>query len=428
MRGLRRWQGGGRWRGLAALSSGAAVSQLVALAATPLLTRMYGPEAFGVLAVITASIIVCATVAAGRYELSISIVKSATEARVGFWLCTVLTAVFAGTLAISMPWLGPAAAEWFSSPDLYPLSWLLVPGLLIAGVFQTLTAAGLRSRTYGAIARARLSQGLTTAAAQVGCGFMGWGVIALVSSAVLGQAAGTTRLIKQARPIIWPPVVGLRTLAAYAWQHRRYPAFSASSGLASVLSLYLPAFALGVLYSPAAAGQYAVAQRLLYAPVTLLARTASSVYLAESAHLLREDEQHRLRADFVGTLRVGAAVGLLLGAGAAIASPLIFPILLGPAWSESGRMGTALAVLLFSQMVALPLQQTLNVLSRLGVQAAFDVLRLAAAAGSLTTAHYLGFSPVAAVASYGGSLAVVHLLNVFAAYRALSNIDSGGRT
>jgi len=60
-----------------------------------------------------------------------------------------------------------------------------------------------------------------------------------------------------------------------------------------------------------------------------------------------------------------------------------------------------------------PLGQTLNVFERLELQLFYDAIRLVLAAGAIIVAHALGWSPLAAVASYAVGMLIAYLLSFY---------------
>ena len=58
-------------RNIGMMSGGAALAQLIPLAAMPLISRLYTPADFGVLASILAAATILSPLATGRYELAI---------------------------------------------------------------------------------------------------------------------------------------------------------------------------------------------------------------------------------------------------------------------------------------------------------------------------------------------------------------------
>src|SRR5690606_21592699 len=76
-------------RNVAVLAGGTALGQLLTIAASPVLTRLYDPADFGVLGVYAALLTTITTVASLRYELAIPVSDDEEEAASLLVLCLV---------------------------------------------------------------------------------------------------------------------------------------------------------------------------------------------------------------------------------------------------------------------------------------------------------------------------------------------------
>ena len=82
-------------RGAIVLSSGSAGAQLLLVLAAPILTRLYTPEDFGLLAIYTSLLALAGVISSLRYELAIPLPKEDEEAANTAVLCLGLIAISA---------------------------------------------------------------------------------------------------------------------------------------------------------------------------------------------------------------------------------------------------------------------------------------------------------------------------------------------
>jgi O-antigen/teichoic acid export membrane protein len=109
------------------LAGGTAGSQVITVAATPIITRLYGPESFGVLATFASILALLNVVSSLRYELAIAVPEDDDEAITLVWLCFVLVAISTALTALGVVLLRNQLVGWLQQPVLKPLLWLL-PG------------------------------------------------------------------------------------------------------------------------------------------------------------------------------------------------------------------------------------------------------------------------------------------------------------
>ena len=97
-----RFRRGSAARDVATLTVGTAIAQVITIAATPLLTRLYTPSDFGLLAVFLAVASVGATLVTLRYETSILVPKENTESA----NLVLLSLILGGGLSVVLAVLG----------------------------------------------------------------------------------------------------------------------------------------------------------------------------------------------------------------------------------------------------------------------------------------------------------------------------------
>ena len=102
----RLWPQSASSRNVLKLAGGSAGSQLISVAAAPILTRLYGPESFGVLATFASILALLNVVSSLRYELAIAVPKDDDEAIALVWLCFVLVVISSALTALGVVLLG----------------------------------------------------------------------------------------------------------------------------------------------------------------------------------------------------------------------------------------------------------------------------------------------------------------------------------
>ena len=161
---------------VAMLSAGAAVAHSITFLASPVLTRLYSPEAFGLFATFFALISSLSPAATGKYEVAMVLPKNhrlSTELfGVALWFCVTLSMLLVAATFL----LEPQLLDWLESPDLE--GWiLLAPAvLMIAGLFNLGDYLANRNRHYQIIARANIIRAVSAVGINVALGFVGLGL------------------------------------------------------------------------------------------------------------------------------------------------------------------------------------------------------------------------------------------------------------
>lgn len=381
-------------RGIAAIMLGTALGQVIAFGASPVLSRLYSPEDFGVFSVINALAMLLGTGMALRYELAVPLPREDHDART--------LVVLGGVVTASTTILSIAVIAIFSGmidqivTDTRLRPWVITVPLIAASLatFRILNQWALRQQRYAATARRNVVQSVSTVAIQLCVGMGLIGPAGLIAGLAGGQAVGAASLIHGAGLRGHSSWADLRRLAR---RYRRFPMLLAPSGILNAAGVYVPVILFATLYTSQVAGWFGFTQRMLALPITLVGQAVAQVYLSELAQSRRRGGGGRQLALF----RAASARLMIVGGAGALCLILlarpVFPLVFGEAWRESGAMAQALAVSLALQFVASPLSQTLIVYERTVLQFVWDTSRLLLATAAVVVPASVGTSPLATV-------------------------------
>lgn len=319
------------------IASGTVASQLIGVAVTPLLTRLFTPATFGILASYISILMTLKVVIGLRYEMAIPLATSDEEAIsvMGAALAAVVMLVGSGSLFgwVVLPWL-------LSFEHLAPLTtvaWLLPLGLLAAGLYQTLSFWAIRERLYNAIAVTTLTQGFGRSLVQVAAGLVTAGPTGLVAGEIVGQGGGIVYMARAAWAKVRAHTDALkpRQIRVAAARFIRFPLMMAPASLLNSAGAQIPALLLATCYGTQVAGWYYVTQRLLALPVHLVSTAMGQVFLGEVAQLARNDPQE-LQRRFNTITRKLLIAGLAPMALLMLGAPWAIALLLGESWHTAG--------------------------------------------------------------------------------------------
>jgi lipopolysaccharide exporter len=255
----------------------------------------------------------------------------------------------------------------------------------------------VRKSNFGTIARTRIQQGLAGPATQLVFGLLGFGPLGLIVGQIVGQCAGLVRLAR----VMLADNVGVgrsvhRRSVGWAMQrYRRFPLYDSCAGLLNVAGGQAPILLFAALFSPMVAGYYALASRMLSAPLGLVGRAVSQVLLPRIVKADRSGEAAQLLERLI---RVLAMVALPPFAMVAVIAPEIVPLLFGAEWAPAGSVVAWTALWVGWQFICSPLSVVLIALEaqrlNLVLQAALLVLRI----GALLIGALLASSDIAILA------------------------------
>lgn len=364
-------------RAILTLTSGAALSQALVFAASPLITRLYSPSDLGVFGAFVAIVGILAAVAALRYPIAIPIAPNEGLALHLLALSVVLTAVTSAATAVAVWLVGGDLVRWTDTPGLARYLWLLPFTVFGAGVYLSLTAWAIRYGAYRRLATTRVEQNLGMVVVQVGLGALGAGAPGLLLGGAIGQTLGSDLLVwrlwrEQGQRIT---TLTFRGIVRVARMYRRFPQYSATAMLLGMLCTEVPVLLLGPFYGAAVVGWYVLAQRVLSRPLEIVAGAANHVYLGSGSAALRDrpDQLPALFRTLVGALFVIATPYVVT---LALLAPTVFPRLFGPDWAEAALYVRILAPMVLLRIVATTVQDTLEVFQRQDLYLARELIRI----------------------------------------------------
>lgn len=389
------------------MAGATASGQFIVLLALPFLTRLYTPEEFGTGAVFAAVVGLFGIIATLRYELAIPLPRSDRSAIHLVALSFLILSVVAPMAGLS--WL--IAGHWFDLGDgLSDKSFaiLIAFGVLTASAYQILNYWLVRKQKFGAIAITRIQQALAGNGTQLIAGVVGFGVFGIIFGQIVGQCAGLMRLAKEFRSGYRRTGgrVRLRNLKWAAVRYRQFPLFDSWAGLLSVAGAQAPVLLFTALFSPVFAGYYALAYRVLSAPIGLVGKAVSSPLLSRVVEARHHGDAAPLTAKLLQAL---AMVGLPPFAIMTVVAQDFVPLLFGSQWAPATIVVAWTALWVGWQFITSPLSviliaieaQRLNSLLQFGLVAMRVSALLGGAAIASEEGALAGFS-VASVLGYAG--------------------------
>lgn len=334
-------------RGVSVLVGGTAGAQLLTVLAAPLLTRLYTPEDFGLLAVYASLLALIGVISSLRYELAIPLPEDDTEAANVAALSLILVGLSTLLSGVLVWLLGPDIAEMLGVPALAGYSWLLPVGVLLGGAYTVFNYWSVRTKRFTTIASTRLRQALTSIVIQLAAFKLGG--IALLYAQVAGQSVGTTSLGQPALASTGFRQVSWRGIEKVAGRYRRFPIFSTWEGFFNVTSHQLGPIGITVLFSVASTGIYALAHRVLSLPMSFIGGAIGHVFFASAPAANRDGKLGSVVSHLHAKLaHVGLPAALLL----MLVGPDLFGAIFGKDWRQAVEFGRYMAPWLYLQFIS----------------------------------------------------------------------------
>lgn len=383
---------------------GSAAGVGLGLVLTPVLARLVTPGVFGSFMTLSALASVFVGVSTMRLEVLGQREHEEDDAQQALKLGLTLAVTLGSGLLVA------ALVAW--SAGLVSV-WMLAVGPMVTLASLQLigTASLVRAQQYGRLARGNFAQSGGMAVLQTG--------LAVASPTVGSLLAGY--LVAR---LVW-----LRHLPGLLWRkadvlsvwslHRAYALTAGSSAAVNSLASQVPILVPAALFGDQAAGWFAMAVRILIAPLALVGQAAAAAAVGELSSALRVRDRGAQRV-FRRGARDLAVVGAVPAIAAGALGVVAVPYLLGDEWSETGVIVSVLAAGAWAQLAVAPFSQTLNLADRSGWLLRWDVTRLVLLLTVFVLPAALGLGIVVTAVCYSAALVVLYAVLALMCDRAFS--------
>lgn len=419
-------------RNVAIMLSGAAGGQAISILLSPLLTRLYSPQQFGILSVYLAALTMGTVIASLRYELALPLTLRRADAvnLAAVCLCVLLLTTLAVGLAVFAVPAATVQALWpvpMEAAELDLYRWLVILGYAGLGGYYVALQLATRSGDFPAIARTRLAQGLVGPGSQIGLALLGAGTPGLLAGSALGQSAGTLGLFAAAARRIrgWWRLLSWRQMRVLARRYIRFPLISSWAALIDAAgSSQLLYLLVSLAYSPHIAGFIFLVERVVSRPLAIVGTSILQVYIGEAGKIAASDPA-RLRRRFGQVVSRQFLLALVWVLAANIVGHLTFAALFGAIWQEGVVYLHAMSLGYLAQAVVQPVFHTLQILEKQALAAGWQIGRLCLTVAVFAGGVALGLPAPWVIAGYGAAQALCCLLLLVLMARAIGHQGKG---
>lgn len=377
-------------RNVAVVASGTAAAQAITIAFSPVITRFYGPEAFGLLGVFLSAQGILSQVGALTYPNAIVLPKSDNEAKGIARLSAYIAFTLAMLVAVILWTVGEHLLRLLDAQEIYRFAFLLPLAMLFVSFTQICLQWLIRKKQFGVSTRVGVINTLIVNSSKVGVGFFYPLAGVLIVLSAMGHAlyAGMLALaIKKFRPLADKYTNATDTKVNLWYLAKKYydfPFYRAPQVLINSISHNLPLLMLAAYFGPAPAGFFTLCMRVLGIPSQLLANSVSAVFyprITEAAHRGENLTKLILKATFLLAAVGFAPFALLIAFG-----PWLFSFVFGAEWVSAGQYARWMAIMSFFFFINKPSVAAVPVL---GLQKGLLIYEFFST-GSKVVAIYIG--------------------------------------
>jgi lipopolysaccharide exporter len=349
------------------LMTGTTIAQAIPIAASPILTRIYSPDDFGLLALFLSITSVLAVIITARYELAIILPKEDREAINLVALSILITSAISTLMLILVIISGKSLANILGNDSIYPWLYFVPLSLFLTGVYQALSYWSNRKKQYKILASNRVNKSIVTVGMNIGIGTFKDGATGLVIGNIIAQIVATVHLIvknlRENRFVLYE--VSFQQIKKTAKRYDQFPKVSMWSALLNTASLQLPIFILGAYFSSSVVGFFSLSQRVLSMPMTVLGSAVGQVFFQTSANL-KNDDPKKLKSITYKSYRNMLLIGVIPTSFVFGFGDILFTFVFGQEWRIAGDFSRIISIWVLLVFISSPLALLYTVMEKEG--------------------------------------------------------------
>lgn len=398
-------------RNFSKLILGTGSSQLISILTVPILTRLYGVEAYGTQAYYLSIVGIFVIFATGRYENAILLAEDAQES---FMVCC-----FTIMLSIVLSIVGGIIYFLFkenlfflhgSVEIFYWLQWLPITVFAIT-LFLVCTIYLNRMRDYGMMAKSGVLVSIFNFITSFLYALLypedsfGLYFNTFVGNLLIGIVL--TFYCSSKKYFLWN-WLSLKDMFCVAKKYSNMPKYMICGGLLNELSSRLPVFFLQSFAGEVVVGWYAMGLKLLGMPIQLITTSVGNVFIRDAAEEWNENKHCwcSFKKTFLLLIMAGIVPSILIY----LFSVDIFSLYLGDKWCMAGVYCTYLVPMYFIKFVFSPLSMVLIIANRQKIFLYLQFCRILVAGLFLQMGYIFFETADAVILSFGLGFSIYYIM------------------
>lgn len=363
---------------MSVMMTGTAVAQFVPVLISPILTRIFTPDDFGILTVFLSYSMIASTIISGKYEMAIMLPQKHEEAARLGGLATLLTVLLSSLFMIV---LIVFRNSFINLPGAEKISrWLLIlpvtAGLVAYGNILNYWVS--RNKDFAAISKGKFIQTLSSSSVNIGVGLFSPFPWVLIIGNLLGQMMNAfyLTLVVIRKQAGYFRHISFKQFSAVACKYRKFPFYDIPNSLSYSISTQGMNLFFSRFFGDAVLGYYAMVQRVLITPFSFISLSFTQVFFEKMASVYNNnrDEFNKYLKKAQNRLIVYFAFPFF---SFVLLSKFIIPFIFGHDWDEMYRYIFVLSPMIFFTLTTSPYTYIFKIINKQEIALALNIFKMA---------------------------------------------------
>lgn len=353
------------------LMIGTGISQIIPILISPILTRLYSPEFFGVFSLFVAITTTLSGVANGRYDVAIVLPDNKSESYNLFILGILISIVFSILLFLCVIFFSTNITSILRNDSIEYWLYFTPISVFLMSLFSLLNYFNTREKKYSDIRDANIVRSITMVGIQVFVGLIKPGAGGLIVGQIISQISSIKKLLKNI-DFKFTKIISYNNIKSVAVKYKDYPLYATWSNLLNAASIHVPVIMLVSYYGLTVAGLYSLALRVVGSPMSVIGSSFSQAFYQKSCEIKQNPEQ--LTQFTYLTYQKLIKISLLPFSILISSSDILFGWLFGKDWIVAGQYVQVLSLWFLFVFISSPLSTLLMILEKQKQNLYFNII------------------------------------------------------
>lgn len=342
-------------RNVLTLMTGTTIAQAIPIAISPILTRIYTPEDFGIFALFLSITTLIGIIITGRYEMAIILPKRDEDARHIFILSLSISLFISIFIFVLILLFEELIINLLNTKEIENWLYFIPFTVLMLGIYQSTSYLFNRNSLYKDLAINKTIQSSSISGLSLISGYLKYNQIGLIGSQIFGQFIATFFMVKKLYKIK-PNILSNINIFKIFILAKKHIDFLKINTIHSFINLgkdNITNILIINYFSTLVLGMYYLVIRVMKSPASLIGYSISQVFYKRMTEKFNHGE--RIDHNVKNLIKQLFLISFIPSMIFLIYSIDIFTFIFGKDWEKAGYYAQALIPYTFLHFIASPL-------------------------------------------------------------------------
>lgn len=396
------------YRNFLTMLSGNTLSQLIPFIIAPILSRIFSPEEFAVLANFMAIVSVIGIISTGRLELAVPIPDDRKKAQKIVFTGLVITLLL-GLLSVLIPVFAYQISALYKDNQLGNYLWMVPFSVVSFGLLGLTNNWNLRHEKFQLLSIGKVAQSIVNNGLAALLGYIGWGINGLIIAWLLSQYVNIFILLASVNHNVNYKDFGIATLKTTLKEYKDFPLINSLHAFTDVfITQFLLYWVISSYFGFLELGLFAMMNKYVKAPIVLISSSVSQLFYVEAGKAI--NQKISLFPIVKKTVRTSVLFAIPFTIVLLLLGPWVFKIYLGNKWEVAGIYAQCLAPMLFLYFILSPISGLPILLNKQKSAFIFSVIGYSFTILALFIGIWLDLNFTKTLILYGGAFALFYFM------------------